>query len=71
VLVRVGYVTGYYVYVPGTRLADLPPGGAITVSGRLQVASGEALTPGTYTLTAQLDSLGLPTPDTAHLRIVP
>lgn len=71
VLVRVADVTGYYVYAPGTALADIAPGDAVTVSGRLQVAGGEALTPGTYVLTAHLSSLGLPTSSNAQLRIVP
>ena len=71
VLVRMADITGYYVYAPGTALADIAPGGAVTVAGRLQLAGREALTPGTYSLTAQLDSLGPPTPNTAQLRIVP
>ncbi|ETD32798.1 hypothetical protein W823_13015 [Williamsia sp. D3] len=71
VLVRVADVTGYYVYAPGTPLADIAPGSAVTIAGHLQVAGGEALTPGTYSLTAQLNSLGLPTSSNARLRIVP
>lgn len=71
VLVRVADVTGYYVYSPGTALADIAPGSVLTVAGRLQVAGGAALTPGTYSLTAQLNSLGLSTSSNAQLRIVP
>ncbi|ETD30851.1 hypothetical protein W823_22395 [Williamsia sp. D3] len=59
------------MYSPGTSLADIAPGSAVTIAGHLQVAGGEALTPGRYSLTAQLNSLGLTTLSNARLRIVP
>lgn len=70
VLVRVADVSGYYMGVSGTVLADIPPGGAVTVSGHFQIADGQALKPGVYPITAQLDSLGLSTSDTAQLQVV-
>lgn len=70
VLVRVADVSGYYMDVPGTVLNEIPAGGAVTVSGHLQVADGQSLKPGTYPITGQLDSLGLSTPETAQLRII-